>query len=225
MYLILLAIAPIVIIALLLYFKDRYEKEPIKLLIFSVIGGCLSVIPIIFLEGFLIQIMPRISQDFEAFYTAFIVAAFSEELFKYLVFILLIWKNKNFNEKFDGIVYAVFISLGFAMVENIQYVLNYGIEVAYGRAFTAVPAHALFGIAMGFHFAVAKFYPKQRNLQKIFALVIPIILHGIYDFILMSKMSGFLIFFFLYLVYLWIFGIRKVNILSNASIYRRKKLK
>lgn len=221
MYLILLAIAPVFIIALYFYLRDKYEREPIMLLLKALAAGCVIVLPIMVLENFLVRIAPVASDDFNAFYTAFVVAAFSEELFKYLAFFLFIWKNKNFNEKFDGIVYAVFIALGFAMVENIMYVLNHGAGVGYARAITAVPSHAIDGIAMGFHFGVAKFYPKRRTLNLVYALLIPIILHGIYDFILFSKMNQLGIIFLIYLVYIWIIGFKRINILSNASVYRK----
>lgn len=221
MYLLIIAIAPVFIIAIYFYLRDKYEKEPIQLLIKSLIAGCIIVIPIMFLERYLVYIEPTSTIDFHAFYTAFVVAAFSEELFKYLAFILLIWNNKNFNEKFDGIIYAVFIALGFAMIENIMYVFNHGAEVGYARAITAVPSHAIDGIAMGFHFGIAKFYPQKRKIQLVYALVIPIILHGIYDFILFSKMNQLGIIFFIYLVYIWLIGFKRIKILSDVSIYRR----
>jgi len=221
MYLLVIAIAPVFIIAIYFYLRDKYEREPIQLLTKSLIAGCVIVIPIMFLERFLIYIEPSFFPDFHAFYTAFVVAAFSEELFKYLAFILLIWNNKNFNEKFDGIIYAVFIALGFAMIENIMYVFNYGAEVGYTRAITAVPGHAIDGIAMGFHFGIAKFYPRKRKIQLVYALIIPIILHGIYDFILFSKMNQLGIIFLIYLVYIWLIGFKRIKILSDVSIYRK----
>ena len=90
-------------------------------------------------------------------YTAFVVAGFTEELMKYLAFYFFFWQERNFNEKFDGIIYAVYISLGFAAVENILYVFSGGMGVGFVRAFTAVPAHALFGISMGYYFGLARF--------------------------------------------------------------------
>ena len=176
---------------------------------------------IIFLEDFLTKIEPSFTEDFHAFYTAFFVAAFSEELFKYLAFILLIWNNKNFNEKFDGIIYAVFIGLGFAMVENIMYVTSHGAGVGYIRAITAVPGHAIDGVAMGFHFGMAKFYPKKRNIQLLYAFLIPLILHGIYDFILFSKLSQFGIIFLIYLIYIYIIGYKRINLMLEKSVYRK----
>jgi RsiW-degrading membrane proteinase PrsW (M82 family) len=150
----------------------------------------------------------------------FVVAAFTEELFKLLALYLLIWRNRHFNEKFDGIVYATFISLGFAGVENILYVTDGGMTVGITRAFTAVPAHALFGIVMGYQFGLAKFYPKERSWRLLLALVIPIMLHGIYDFILMSGHPSLLFVFIPFLIFLWLFGFRRIRQLSERSIYR-----
>ena len=105
------------------------------------------------------------SEDLEglsyAAYTAFIVAALTEEGMKFLAFYFFFWKNRNFNERFDGIVYAVYISLGFAGIENILYVFTGGYSVGVIRALTAVPAHALFGIVMGYYFGMAKFNPGR----------------------------------------------------------------
>ena len=119
----LLAIAPVVIIAVYIYMRDKYEKEPIIMLLNALGAGILITVPVLFLERLLSAVMPSFPPQGEAFYSAFIVAGFTEEFFKFLALYVLIWSNRNFNEKFDGIVYAVFISLGFAGVENILYVL------------------------------------------------------------------------------------------------------
>jgi len=119
MKLLILALAPVFVIALYVYYRDKYEREPIWLLLKALGLGCLITVPVIFVERFLSAQMPELSHTGTAFYDAFLVAGFTEELFKYLAFIFLIWTNKNFNEKFDCIVYAVFISLGFAGIENI----------------------------------------------------------------------------------------------------------
>ena len=223
MYLFILAVAPVVIIAFYIYIRDKYEKEPLKILLLSIIAGCISVIPILFLEEFLMIFESNFFGYANAFYNSFVVAAFSEELFKFLALYLLIWKSTEFNEKFDGIVYAVFVSLGFALVENVMYVFNNGAHVAYARAFTAVPAHALFGVSMGFHFGIAKFYSKKRHLHLVYALAVPIILHGVYDFILFSRHQIYFVIFLGYLIFLWYFGLRRLNRLSSVSIYNDKE--
>ncbi|MBN1598398.1 MAG: PrsW family intramembrane metalloprotease [Bacteroidales bacterium] len=220
MNLILVALAPVVIIALYVYFRDKYEKEPIRLLIKALIAGCIITVPVIFVERYFTSVKPPLSQIGDAFYTAFLVAAFTEEVFKYLVFIILIWQNKNFNKKFDGIVYAVFISLGFAAVENIMYVFNLGMNTGYIRAVVSVPGHAIFGIAMGYYFGLAKFYPSQRNLLLIRSFLYPILLHGVFDFILMSGHKILLLGFIPFVIFLYIDGLKRMKNLSDRSIFR-----
>ncbi|NOZ47332.1 MAG: PrsW family intramembrane metalloprotease [Chlorobi bacterium] len=220
MHIVIVAFAPVFIIAFYVYFRDKYEKEPVQLLIKSLISGAVIVIPVIYLEKFTGSFSVNFDFYKKAAYNAFIVAAFSEELFKYMALYYLIWRNKNFNEKFDGIVYAVFISLGFAAVENLKYIINFGVEVGYTRAFTAVPAHALFGVTMGFYFGMAKFYPQFRSKYLFLSLLIPIVLHGIYDFILMAQFSYTLLIFLPFIYYLWRSGLKKMNELSDVSVFK-----
>ncbi len=141
--------------------------------------------------------------------------------FKFLFLFLLAWKSRSFNEKFDGIVYAVFVSLGFAAVENILYVIDGGSQVGFIRALTAVPGHALFGIAMGYHLGIARMYAEIRRRHLLYALLVPVILHGIYDFILMSGHPYLLLLFGLYLAYLWYGGFRQMKVLSDSSLFRK----
>lgn len=220
MNLFLLSLAPVFIILGYIYFRDKYEKEPIRLLLFALLAGAITVIPILFVEQFLSVFTNLFSGLFSAVWKAFVVAAFSEELFKYIALYLLIWKSPEFNEKFDGIVYAVFISLGFAGVENVIYVLEGGIGTGMMRAITAVPAHAIFGVTMGYYFGLARFYEKERKTLKLKALVYPILLHGIYDFILMTGIEWLTGVFFLFVIFLYVFGLKKVKRLSNQSIYK-----
>jgi RsiW-degrading membrane proteinase PrsW (M82 family) len=220
MSLLVLSLAPVLIIAGYIYFRDKYEKEPIKLLIIALLVGGLTVIPILFIEQFLSKFTALFSGLAVPAWTAFVVAAFSEELFKFIALYLLIWKSPEFNEKFDGIVYAVYISLGFAAVENVMYIMEGGLSSGVMRAVTAVPAHAIFGITMGFYFGLAKFYEKERNILKLKALAYPILLHGIYDFIIMTGIQWLTIVFFAFVIFLYIFGLKKVKYLSDRSIYK-----
>jgi len=207
----LVALAPVLIILIYIYVRDKYEKEPISLLLKSLGLGALIVIPVVFVESLLSAMMPYLSKMGTAFYDAFVVAAFTEELFKFAVLFFLIRKSREFNERFDGIVYAVFISLGFAAVENVLYVYEGGLNVGLLRAFTAVPAHALFGVSMGYYFALSKFETESTNMNMFKALAVPIVLHGIYDFILMTGHPNLLFAFIPFLIYLWWFGLKKIK--------------
>ncbi len=220
MIILLLSLAPVFIILFYVYFRDKYEKEPFRLLAFAVVAGIIIVVPVIFVERLIIALQPPMGRLMDAGYDAFMVAALVEEGFKFLALYLLIWKSKEFNEKFDGIVYAVFISLGFAAVENVMYVMNGGITTGLIRAITAVPAHALFGVTMGYYFGIARMYVELRKQYIWKALLIPFVLHGIYDFLLMSNLPILLLAFIPYVVYLYFAGFRKMKISSNSSIFK-----
>ncbi len=219
MNLLILSLAPVVIIAAYIYFRDKYEKEPFRLLFFALLAGALTVIPILFLETFLDKFTGLFPRYIAAAWNAFVVAAFSEELFKYIALYLLIWKSSEFNEKFDGIVYATFVSLGFAAVENVMYVTDGGLQTGITRAVTAVPAHAIFGITMGFYFGLARFYRKEEKALKMKAFLLPMLLHGIYDFILFTGLAWLTVVFLAFVVYLYISGLKRMKELSKQSIY------
>jgi RsiW-degrading membrane proteinase PrsW (M82 family) len=220
MNLLILSLAPVFIIAGYIWFRDKYEKEPLRILILALVAGALTVIPILFLEQFLDGFTEFFPGLLAAAWKAFAVAAFSEELLKFIALYLLIWKSPEFNEKFDGIVYAVFVSLGFAAVENVLYVTGGGFSTGISRAITAVPAHAIFGVTMGFYFGMAKFFDKKRLQFKTKALLYPILLHGIYDFILFTGIEWLTVVFLGFLVFLYFSGLRLIKKLSDQSIYK-----
>ncbi len=215
MNLLLLAFAPVVIILVYIYFRDKYEKEPFSLLLKTISAGAFITIPVIYTESWLEKYMGYFPGYQAVIYQAFFVAGFTEEFFKFIFLYYLIWRNKEFDERIDGIVYAVFISLGFALVENLMYVYKFGTITGYARALTAVPAHALFGVTMGYYFSFAKFYNKRKIWNLLSALIVPALLHGIYDFILMSQNGYYFIVFIPFVYYLWRSGFRKIQELSN----------
>ncbi len=222
MNLLLLASAPVIIILVYVYIRDKYQKEPAGLLFKTLLVGALTTIPILLVETWLSKFMVYFSGLHASAFYAFVVAAFTEEFFKFAALYYLIWRHKEFDEKYDGIVYAVFVSLGFALVENIMYVFQYGHEVAYTRALTAVPVHAILGITMGYYFSLAKFFKKRRTVNFMTALLMPILLHGIYDFILMSQHQMYLLIFIPFLFYLWRSGFKKMKELSDDSRWKFK---
>ena len=218
--LLLISIAPIAIIALYVYMRDKYEKEPIGALITALLSGIIIVFPVVLIEDGWLDLLPDLSGISGAFFNGFIVASLTEEGFKFITFFLLFWSNRNFNERYDGIVYTVYIALGFATVENLIYVYQGGYDVGLLRALTAVPAHALFGTVMGYHFGNARFYPGRRVYHLFLAFLMPFIWHGLYDFLLFSQRPFFLFLFIPLLVYFWINGLKKIKELSSSSIYR-----
>ncbi len=181
-----LAIAPGLAVCIFIYWRDKFEKEPLRLLIFSFFSGCVCTIPAVAIQmacnhwGFG---LPR--GLFNTAIHTFIVVALSEELCKFW-FLKRYYRHSAFNQPYDGITYAVMVSMGFATVENLLYVLGSEkpIESAVVRMFTAVPAHATFGVMMGFFVGMAKFRPRYAFWYMLLGLLIAVLFHGSYDFFL-----------------------------------------
>ncbi|WP_425447597.1 PrsW family intramembrane metalloprotease [Dethiothermospora halolimnae] len=216
-----IAVIPTISIAYAVYLSDRYDREPISLLFKTFILGALSVIPTIVVERLFININ-IFSGILGMAYVSFIVAGFTEEYFKRLVVLKLIYHNKHFDEKLDGIVYCIFSALGFATVENVMYVVfrfSYNPYVGFYRGILSVPAHAIFAVTMGYYLSLAKFskdgYRENEYMRKSF--YIPVILHGLFNFILMIKtpiLAGFII---PYVIYLWWSNQKKLDLYITES--------
>ncbi|MFL0354539.1 PrsW family intramembrane metalloprotease [Xanthomarina sp. GH4-25] len=186
MNLLLAAIAPIIAIILYIYCKDEYEKEPRRLLLFNfLLGAIISVLITTILYYGTDNLLP-LNDEYsiiQQFLKAFLVVAFIEEFSKYIIVRYVAQPNKEFNEPYDGIMYAVMVSMGFAATENIMYVLEGGYQVALLRAFTAVPAHATFAVLMGYFMGKAKF-SKNKYQYNLLGLFLAVLFHGAYDFFL-----------------------------------------
>lgn len=181
-----LAIAPGLAICIFIYLKDKYNREPIGLLIMSFILGMLSIIPAIILEktfGIPTEHLGNAS-IFSIGIFAFAVVALSEEGCKFVVLRWYCYPKKAFDDPFDGIVYAVMVGMGFATLENIGYVMEHGIGTGITRMFLSVPAHATFAVLMGYFVGYAKFDPGKRNGYFLLAIICPVIFHGTFDFFL-----------------------------------------
>lgn len=215
-----ISLAPVFIIAFYIYGRDKYEKEPLSVLLKALFTGVLIVIPVLIVEKVLGLLYSGGEVIGQAAWNSFVVAGLTEEGFKFLGFWLIFWKNRNFNEEFDGIVYAVFISLGFAAVENMFYVFSGGYSVGVLRALTAVPAHAFFGIMMGYYFGLARFNAGHKSLYLVLAFLIPYLSHAVYDFFLMSQLPLFLTLFIPLFIYFFISGLRKMSKLSDSSGFK-----
>lgn len=225
--LLIIAITPAISIAFAVYLSDRYDREPISLLIKTFALGALFVIPTAAVERLLVSvnIFPGL---LGVAFLAFIVAGFTEEFFKRAVVLRYIYNNKHFNEKLDGIVYAIFSALGFATVENIMYVVfrfSYNPYVGLYRGVLSVPAHAIFAVTMGYYLSLAKFSlnDQQEKLYLRKSLLIPAALHGIFDFILMAEIPILASLLIPYVIYLWWTNQKKLNyyILESKKRYDR----
>lgn len=228
--LIMLAITPILVYILWAYLKDKYEKEPIMTLSkFFVLGAIISILGIV-IEELLIKVNVFDKYSY-ILYMAFIVAGLTEEGLKAIVLIPNLLREKHFNEKLDGIIYSIFLSLGFATVENIIYIFFEDIrsvfEVGLIRAVVSIPAHVMFGITMGYYISKYKFNndstPKKEYL--VMAILAPILLHGVFNFILMIPDRWSIIMFIVYIVILLKINLDKLDEYTNNSrkIFLKKK--
>ncbi len=194
-----LAILPGIFISFYIYWRDRHSPEPHFNLIKTFIIGGIATYPAIKMEEYGIHTMGLLpSADiWDTFWFAFGVIAFSEEIAKLWFLRVFIVPKKDFNEPMDGIVYAVMLGMGFATWENILYVVyrNGGAEVALMRMFTAVPAHAAFAMLMGYFVGLSRFAPtwKLSALYLFLSLLLPVLVHGIYDFFIFQQNHEYLI--------------------------------
>ena len=232
-YLILLtALLPIVILVYYIYHKDKKSPEPTGQLVKAFLFGVLSV-PVSFCMSIpfgIIGLYPvEATSILGSIGTAFFGAAIPEEIAKFFMLWLLLRKNRYFDEKMDGIVYAVCVSMGFAALENIMYLFSNAesyLSVGIARAIFAIPGHFCFGILMGYYYSLAKFYPKMSKKYKTLILIAPILVHGIYDSILFiinvtPAISGILLIVFLVFCHkMWKYGSKSIQEhLKRDSVY------
>lgn len=223
-YIILLtALLPIVILIYYIYHKDKKSPEPTGQLVKAFLFGVLSV-PLSFCMSIPLRQIGAYPAEAttisESISTAFFGAAIPEEIAKLFMLWLFLRKNRYFDEKMDGIVYAVCVSLGFAALENIMYLFSNVetfLSVGIARAIFAVPGHFCFGILMGYYYSFAKFYPKAPKKNKVLILFAPIIVHGLYDSILFiinvtPAISGVLLIVFLVFCHkMWKYGSQRIE--------------
>lgn len=205
--LILAAILPIILICSLIYFLDKQEKEGLIPLLLSFGLGMLSALPAVGLQMLAAKTNIDSSQNLGLLLIyAFLVVAFSEELVKLAMVLIYPYPRTFFNEPMDGIVYSVMVGMGFAVVENLIYAYNHGIETVLVRAFTAVPAHAVFAIFMGYFLGLAKFHADKKWKLIGFGFLLAVGIHGLYDFFIIQQ------------YYDWLMGFGLVTLLISAYL-------
>lgn len=214
------ALLPAGILLGYIYRMDTIEKEPAKLLLRLFLFGCLCAVPASILEGVGEALIDRFQGNTLVYLLldAFIVVAVAEEGCKF-AFLCTAWNNPAFDYRFDAIVYAVCVSLGFAALENLMYVFQYGLGTGLIRAFTSVPGHCFFGVYMGYWFGRAKHarYYGLPGSGKYLALsfLVPVLLHGFYDFC--CFMSGNTLFLILFYAFLIVFFVSAIRCVKKAS--------
>lgn len=183
-FLLILALFPGIVLLYIILFMDRNEKEPLGLVLTTMLLGALSIIPTAILEKTL-GALPIYGGDqiSKAIMISFVQVAWVEELAKLIAVFIVAWRNKNFNEENDGIVYMGASALGFAMLENVFYVLSSGLTVGIMRAITAMPLHCFTGVLMGYYVGRAKFSPTPAERKKLLlkGFFLAYFLHGLYD--------------------------------------------
>ena len=226
--LIAVAIIPAVVLCLFVYLKDRREKEPLWLLLLLLGAGAFSCLPAAALESVFQDFLDGFYFSSDAVYLflkTFFGIALIEEGCKFFFLYLLTRKSRHFDYFFDGIVYAVFVSLGFALLENVLYATDYGMKTALLRAVTAVPGHAADGVLMGYWYATWMVNRKAAELEAAYhidgridaqgyfsprkgmlnTILIPTLAHGFYDFCCMSDKAALSSIFILFIYLLFHF--------------------
>ena len=206
-------IAPTLALMSFFYLKDRFEAEPLSMVLRAFLYGALLVFPLMFIQYTFTE--EGIGQT--PLIRSFILTGLLEEFFKWFIFLYTFYKHARFDSLYDGIVYGVAISLGFATVENLLYLLAHGVEYAFSRAIFPVSSHALFGVIMGYYLGKAKCVSSPPVPALVTALVVPVSLHGSYDFILEILSINWIYLLVPFMIGLWMLGMRKVKIANQHS--------
>jgi len=250
------ALFPAIFLCVYVFKKDRVEKEPIGLLLLLLLMGAVSCLPAAILESLILPVIDSIFAPFGTVtsngvvlyggmykaYTAcktFIGIGLVEEGVKLLFLLLITRKNKNFNSLFDGLIYAVFVSLGFAALENVMYVLENGWLNAATRAILAVPGHMFYAVLMGYYYSLWHMYEKARTkellLEKnglirkagegfngkkylVMSLVVPTLIHGMYDYCCFVNSSLATLGLLALVGYLYFYCFRRIKNMSKNDV-------
>lgn len=213
------AVGPAIALMVVIYNQDKVEHEPFPLLMKLIGGGFLAAIPAMILETIGEPLLTNFIDPGSPLYSvvlAFLVVALAEEGSKFFFLRLFSWRSPAFDYRFDGIVYAVFISLGFAALENVEYVVGYGLSIAPMRALLAIPGHFSFAVFMGYFYGRAKLWEDVGNHTKSVmaqwaAVLSAVFFHGFYDACAMSQTVAASIVFLIYVVVIDVIVFRLVK--------------
>lgn len=215
------AVIPVVVWGIYIYRKDRIEKEPLRMLLLSIILGGIIIIPVAFMESIIREEIYRFFKECTLFEDIQVISsskyywlykltdnmigiALIEEGWKWAAMWVVTHKNHNFNSSFDGIIYAVYVSIGFAATENIQYVFAYGLPTALARMGTAIPAHMFFAILMGSYYS--KWFAEKRMIKNlVLGILFPVLTHGLYDYFCIYQKVWSKVTFWVFLLILYLY--------------------
>ena len=220
------AVLPAAFLLYRVYQMDAIEKEPWSILRKLLLWGALSGIPAALVESLLTGVVQNLLEEGTLLYNfvfGFIVAALVEESFKFFFLYKFTFKSPHFNYRFDGVVYAVFVSMGFAILENVLYVFQGGLGVAISRALLALPLHAACGVYMGIAYGQQKvnslYKPASFGSVARACLPVPILIHGFYDSCAFSaeKYPIFLLAFVVFVILVFILTLRQLKKASQTD--------
>lgn len=227
LFLFVISALPIFLIGYYVYNKDRNKESGNVLasLFFAGIGSCFLVIVCSLLLGLFI---PFFNSDveglnfWELIIYVFIGIALIEEFCKWVMVYKIAYNNESFDEFYDMIVYSVFVALGFAFLENLLYVYPGGFITGVTRGLLAIPGHACCGVLMGYYLGLAKINGLNnrdsfRKRYMIYSALVPVLVHGIYDYCLFIDNDLFLFIFYIFIIGLDIYIVRKVKVVSSIS--------
>lgn len=225
---IIISFIPVILLALFVYGKDN-AKEPKSLLFGLFVSGFLAAVLVVLIDVLLSVVIPdfyvadhaKEVSFFKLFSSILLEVALVEEFCKWLMIKFLAYNHRDFDQLYDIIVYSVFVSLGFAFIENVFYVFSGTFSTGIYRALFSIPGHACFGVFMGFFFGLAKMYEKKdkplSNVYIFYAVLIPTLLHTIYNFCLLATATWFIIIFLTFILILYIAAFLIVEKISKDN--------
>lgn len=222
-----ISVLPVFLIGLYIYKKDK-EKESSKILIKLFLGGIGSCFIVLIISYIMYYIFPFFTLEpedmktIQLLFKVFIGIALVEEFSKWIMTYIISYNDKGFNELYDAIIYCVFVALGFACFENLMYVYQNGITTGIIRAISAVPGHACDGLLMGYFLGLSKISSlnnrndlKRKNI--ILSMIVPTIIHGIYDYCLFSGNFLLIIFLIIFVICTYVYSIKKIKKISSLN--------
>jgi len=213
------AIAPGLALFSYFYLRNEISNEPSRTLFHTFIYGAILTFPILFIQ----HVFTEEQMIQSVFIRNVLFSSTVEEFFKWLILVMAIYQHVEFEDPYDGILYGVSISLGFATVENILYLFTYGVNTAFIRALLPVSSHAIFGVVMGYYLGRAKFAKSQSSRPLLFmALIVPLGLHMIYNGILAIQ-EIWILFMIPFMLFLWWLGLTKVKKAHMLTIQHFQK--
>lgn len=211
------AVSPGICLLTYFYLKDRYDAEPIRNVLRIFVIGLLLVFPTMFIQRGAVLWLGE-----SPFVFSYLISGGIEEFLKWFIIFYFVFNHELFNEPYDGVVYSVAVSLGYATMENVLYTFALPADplMLFMRALLPVSGHALFAVVMGYYFGKAKFGSQPRRKLLVFAYIIPVFIHGTFDYIQLSFDSLWTLMIFPFIAALWICAMILVRKSLDKSPFR-----